>query len=119
MERLRTVLLVAHFATLAVLAASAVSVVAVPRQSAARRLVAVSAVVMGLTGVALIGARAALDLDNNIAKLVVKAVVLVGVVVLARRLSIVPAGEGPVGVRLLAGIAALVATNTAIAVGWN
>lgn len=120
MEGLRTALIAAHVATLAALFASALATAWAPRLNVPRRLVASNAVVMGLTGIALIGARATLELGNNGPKLAVKAAVLTGIVVLARRLGGDRARPRRAALpSYAAGIAALAVVNTAIALAWN
>ena len=120
-DMFRAALLVLHLVTLAGLVLLGLGVL-VTRASRLGLLLRVAAIVMGLSGLALVAATVAVGRPLNEVKLVVKLVVLIGVVVLsavtARRLRDGPAPAGsartPAG-----GVLALTVANTAIAYGWT
>jgi len=115
MDTVRTAALIAHLVGVAGLVVALCLAVAPRARSWATRGVVLSGAFSGLTGLALIGARAALDLSINGPKLAVKAIILIAIIVLANRLRSTTRQLQPAG----AAIAALVAANVAIAVAWN
>lgn len=123
MDTLRTVALVVHMATLAALAIAIVGLAVPQTRRAAARAVVISAAIMGISGITLIGARVGLDLPIIAAKMIVKIAVLVGIFIVAARLrqdrsgSTTPARKRVVGIVLM--IAALVAADTVVAIAWT
>lgn len=120
MDVLRSVLLVVHLTTLAGLLLGLLAVLTGFAPPLLRTAIGTGAVVMGLSGVALVGVRSALDLAIDPAKIVVKLLVLVGIVVLARRLGRSDDPAGRRSHRRVGGaMAGLVLADVAIAVAWN
>lgn len=121
MEVVRSLLLGLHLITLAVIIVLAIG--GVIRSST--RLVLplrLSAIVMGLSGLGLVGTLAALDEPINAPKLLVKLLVVVAVVVTAslvgKRLR--DESSGPASARQLTSLLiALALVNTGIAYGWS
>lgn len=121
METLRTLLLILHLVTLAALVLLGLGVL-VTKMSKLGLPLRVAAIVMGLSGLALVAASVAVGRPLNEVKLVVKLIVLVAIVVLsaltARRLQDVSASTA--ASRTLAGsVLTLTFVNTAIAYGWT